>query len=121
MGRSRASTTPGFHHSGFHHPGFHHPGFDADGWEIYRVVCDHLASFGHKVEYGSGRHACGRSLFVYVGDPSSGLQIKLCSGMAHIHDEARHVPPLWELSDRNSAAKGWGPGPPEGLLAMRTR
>lgn len=97
-------------------PGAHHLGFEVHGWESYRVVCDHLAALGHKVEYGPGRHGPGRNLFVYVRDPSSGLRIELYSDMAHIHDEARYVPPRWQLSDRSNTVNRWGPGPPESFL-----
>ena len=97
-------------------PGAHHIGFEVHGWETYRVLCDHLAALGHKVEYGPGRHGPGRNLFVYVRDPSSGLRLELYSDMAHVHDEARYVPRRWELSDRGNTVNRWGPGPPESFL-----
>ena len=97
-------------------PGAHHLGFEVHGWETYRILCDHLAALGHKVEYGPGRHGPGGNLFVYVRDPSSGLRLELYSDMAHIFDEARYVPPRWELSDRGNTVNRWGPGPPESFL-----
>lgn len=102
--------------SGGPQPGVHHVGFEIHGWESYRVVCDHLADLGYRVEYGPGRHGPGHNLFVYLRDPSSGLRLELYSDMAHIDDEARYVAPHWELSDRSNTVNRWGPAPPESFL-----
>jgi len=95
----------------------HHIGFEVNGWESYRIICDHLAWLGHQVEYGPGRHGPGRNLFVYVRDPASGLRIELYSDMAHIYDEVGYVPHRWELSERERTVNRWGPSPPESFLA----
>lgn len=97
-------------------PGVHHIGFEVSGWESYRVICDHLADLGYKVEYGPGRHGPGRNIFVYLRDPSSGLRFELYSDMAHIQDEATYVPPRWELGDRSNTVNRWGPAPPQSFL-----
>lgn len=97
-------------------PDAHHLAFEVAGWESYRVICDHLAGLGHKVEYGPGRHGPGHNLFVYLRDPSSGLRLELYSDMAHIYDEAAYTPPRWEMSDRSNTVNRWGPGPPESFL-----
>jgi catechol 2,3-dioxygenase-like lactoylglutathione lyase family enzyme len=98
-------------------PDAHHLAFEVAGWDSYRVICDHLAALGHKVEYGPGRHGPGHNLFVYLLDPSSGLRLELYSDMAHIHDEASYTPPRWEMSDRSNTVNRWGPAPPESFLA----
>jgi catechol 2,3-dioxygenase-like lactoylglutathione lyase family enzyme len=97
-------------------PDAHHLAFEVAGWDSYRVLCDHLAALGHKVEYGPGRHGPGNNLFVYLRDPSSGLRLELYSDMAHIHDEASYTPPRWEMSDRGNTVNRWGPAPPESFL-----
>lgn len=97
-------------------PSAHHVGFEVAGWESYRVICDHLAGLGHRVEYGPGRHGPGRNLFVYLRDPSSGLRLELYSDMAHIHDEKAYEPVRWELRDRPRTVNRWGPAPPESYL-----
>lgn len=97
-------------------PGAHHLGFEVNGWESYRVVCDHLVELGLTVEYGPGRHGPGRNIFVYVRDPSSGLRVELYSDMAHIQDEASYVPPRWEVGQRGTTVNRWGPGPPQSFL-----
>ena len=99
------------------HPDVHHLGFEVAGWDSYRMICDHLAELGHKVEYGPGRHGPGHNFFVYLRDPSSGLRLELYSDMAHIHDEASYTPPRWEMSDRGNTVNRWGPAPPESFLA----
>jgi catechol 2,3-dioxygenase-like lactoylglutathione lyase family enzyme len=101
---------------GADHPDSHHLAFEVAGWESYRIICDHLAELGHKVEYGPGRHGPGHNLFVYLRDPSSGLRLELYSDMAHIHDEATYTPPRWEMSDRSNTVNRWGPAPPESFL-----
>ncbi|MFI7616602.1 VOC family protein [Nonomuraea terrae] len=98
-------------------PDVHHLAFEVAGWDSYRMICDHLADLGYKVEYGPGRHGPGHNLFVYVRDPSSGLRLELYSDMAHIHDEASYTPPRWEMSDRGNTVNRWGPAPPESFLA----
>ena len=97
-------------------PSVHHVGFEVAGWESYRVICDHLAGLGHRVEYGPGRHGPGRNLFVYLRDPSSGLRLELYSDMAHIHDEEAYEPVRWELRDRPRTVNQWGPAPPDSFL-----
>jgi catechol 2,3-dioxygenase-like lactoylglutathione lyase family enzyme len=97
-------------------PDAHHLAFEVAGWDSYRIICDHLADLGHKVEYGPGRHGPGHNLFVYLRDPSSGLRLELYSDMAHIHDEASYTPPRWEMSDRSNTVNRWGPAPPESFL-----
>jgi catechol 2,3-dioxygenase-like lactoylglutathione lyase family enzyme len=97
-------------------PDAHHLAFEVAGWDSYRLICDHLASLGYKVEYGPGRHGPGHNLFVYLRDPSSGLRLELYSDMAHIHDEDSYTPPRWEMSDRGNTVNRWGPAPPESFL-----
>lgn len=96
--------------------GAHHIAFEVNGWESYRVILDHLADLGLKVEYGPGRHAPGRNLFVYLRDPSSGLRLELFADMAHIQDEESYVPKVWSPSDRPNTVNRWGPAPPESFL-----
>jgi catechol 2,3-dioxygenase-like lactoylglutathione lyase family enzyme len=94
----------------------HHLGFEVAGWHAYQPLMDQLDSQGYKVEYGPGRHRPGRSLFVNVCDPSSGLRFELFADMAHINDAA--TPPIgWEPSDRlTKTLNTWGPTPPDSFL-----
>lgn len=94
----------------------HHIGFEIPGWETYRVLCDHIAALGHKVEYGPGRHGPGNNLFIYVRDPSSGLRLELYSEMAHIDDDEAYVPKVWQAHERVTTVNRWGPQPPESFL-----
>ncbi|MEU7766716.1 VOC family protein [Nocardia sp. NPDC049190] len=95
----------------------HHLGLDIGGWHAYQPILDHLDSRGFKIEYGPGRHRPGRSLFVYVRDPSSGLRIELFADMVHITDSS--APPIaWEPGDRmTKTLNTWGPLPPDSFLA----
>lgn len=108
------------HHSVALRPGaqatVHHLGFEVPGWHAYQPILDHLGSRGFKVEYGPGRHRPGRSLFVYVRDPSSGLRIELYADMVHINDPS--TPAIgWEPGDRlTKTLNTWGPTPPESFL-----
>lgn len=96
----------------------HHLGCELPGWQCYQPILDRLAGHGWKVEYGPGRHGPGRNLFTYVVDPSSGLRVELFADMAHIADEANHVPVRWEAGDRmTKTINTWGPTPPESFLA----
>lgn len=97
-------------------PTAHHIAFEVPGWDSYRVLGDHLAALGHRIEYGPGRHGPGRNMFVYVRDPSSGMRLELFSDMAHIADEDRYVAPTWEVADRPMTVNTWGPAPPESFL-----
>ena len=90
--------------------------FTSQGWDVYREVCDHLASTGHVIEYGPGRHGQGNNIFVYVRDPSSGLRFELFTDMEHIHDETHYEAPHWELSDRPRTMNRWGPAPADSFL-----
>lgn len=98
-------------------PTAHHIAFEVPGWDSYRVICDHLASLGHTIEYGPGRHGPGRNMFVYVREPSSGLRLELFSDMAHIPDEDGYEPPRWNVEDRPRTVNQWGPAPPQSFLA----
>lgn len=95
----------------------HHFGMEVSGWHSYQPILDHLATHGYKVEYGPGRHTPGRSLFVYVCDPASGLRIELFADMVHITDP--DAPPAgWQPGDRlTTTLNAWGPTPPESFLA----
>jgi catechol 2,3-dioxygenase-like lactoylglutathione lyase family enzyme len=95
----------------------HHIGMEVSGWHAYQPILDHLDSAGYKIEYGPGRHRPGRSLFVYVCDPSSGLRIELFADMVHINDP--DAPAIgWEPGDRlTTTLNTWGPTPPESFLA----
>jgi catechol 2,3-dioxygenase-like lactoylglutathione lyase family enzyme len=95
----------------------HHLGFEVAGWHVYQPMMDHLEGRGYRVEYGPGRHRPGRSLFVYVCDPSSGLRAELFADMVHINDP--DTPPIgWEPGDRlTKTLNTWGPTPPESFLA----
>ncbi|MGY1812291.1 VOC family protein [Blastococcus sp. SYSU D00820] len=95
----------------------HHLGFEVAGWHAYQPMMDHLDAHGLKIEYGPGRHRPGRSLFVYVCDPSSGLRIELFADMVHIVDP--HQPPIgWQPEDRlKTTLNTWGPTPPASFLA----
>lgn len=95
----------------------HHIGMEIAGWHAYQPLLDHLDSAGYKIEYGPGRHRPGRSLFVYVRDPSSGLRVELFADMAHIDDP--DAPPIgWQPGDRlTTTLNTWGPTPPESFLA----
>lgn len=95
----------------------HHLGFEVAGWHAYQPLMDHLDSRGFKVEYGPGRHRPGRSLFVYVCDPASGLRLELYADMVHINDP-RTPATGWEPGDRlTTTLNAWGPAPPESFLA----
>ncbi len=94
----------------------HHVAFEVGGWDYYRPFCDRLASLGHVVEYGPGRHSPGNNLFVYLTDPSSGLRLELFADMAHIDDDAAYEPRRWESGDRARTMNRWGPGPPQSFL-----
>ncbi|MFI6350211.1 VOC family protein [Streptomyces sp. NPDC050560] len=94
----------------------HHLGFEVPGWQAYQPLLDHLDSEGYKIEYGPGRHRPGRSLFVYVCDPSSGMRLELFADMAHINDPDA-VPIGWEAGDRmTKTLNTWGPTPPQSFL-----
>jgi catechol 2,3-dioxygenase-like lactoylglutathione lyase family enzyme len=96
----------------------HHLGCEVPGWQSYQPILDRLAAQGWKVEYGPGRHVPGRNLFTYVVDPASGLRVELFADMAHIADEAGHVPIRWQAGDRmTTTINTWGPTPPESFLA----
>lgn len=109
------------HHSVALRPGdhgtVHHLGFEVAGWHAYQPIMDHLDYNGLKIEYGPGRHRPGRSLFVYVCDPSSGLRIELFADMVHIVDP--HQEPIgWQPEDRlTTTLNTWGPTPPASFLA----
>lgn len=95
----------------------HHLGMEVAGWHAYQPILDHLDARGYKIEYGPGRHRPGRSLFVYVRDPSSGLRIELFADMVHITDPDAE-PIGWEPGDRmTKTLNSWGPLPPESFLA----
>lgn len=94
--------------------GVHHVALEVQGWESYRVVCDHLASLGHGVEYGPGRHGPGHNLFVYLRDPSSGLRVELFADMAQVDED--HEPLTWRVEDRMRTVNTWGPAPPTSFL-----
>lgn len=97
--------------------GVHHIGMEVAGWHAYQPLLDHLDSRGYKIEYGPGRHRPGRSLFVYLRDPSSGMRIELFADMVHIPDPTQ--PAIgWEAGDRmTKTLNTWGPLPPESFLA----
>lgn len=99
------------------HGTVHHLGFEVAGWHAYQPIMDHLDSAGLKIEYGPGRHRPGRSLFVYVCDPSSGLRIELFADMVHIVDP--NQPAIgWQPEDRlTTTLNTWGPTPPPSFLA----
>lgn len=99
------------------HGTVHHIGMEVAGWHAYQPLLDNLDSTGYKIEYGPGRHRPGRSLFVYVCDPSSGMRIELFADMVHIPDHT--MPPIsWEPGDRmTKTLNTWGPLPPESFLA----
>lgn len=99
------------------HGTVHHLGFEVAGWHAYQPIMDHLDNNGFKIEYGPGRHRPGRSLFVYVCDPSSGLRIELFADMVHIVDPQQ--PPIgWRPEDRlKTTLNTWGPTPPQSFLA----
>jgi catechol 2,3-dioxygenase-like lactoylglutathione lyase family enzyme len=98
------------------HGTVHHIGMEVSGWHHYQPLLDHLDGQGYKIEYGPGRHRPGRSLFVYVCDPSSGMRIELFADMVHIPDPTQ--PPIgWEPGDRmTKTLNTWGPLPPESFL-----
>lgn len=96
--------------------GVHHVAFEVPGWEFYRVLCDHLAELGHRVEYGPGRHGPGHNLFTYVQDPHSGLRLELFADMAHIDDDESYQPIVWDTLDRVRTVNVWGPAPPQSFL-----
>lgn len=100
--------------SGAEEVGLHHVAFEIGGWSTYKDLCDHLASQGHTVEYGPGRHGPGNNLFVYVVDPSSGLRLELYADMAHVDED--HQPLAWESVDRVRTVNQWGPQPPQSFL-----
>lgn len=95
----------------------HHLGMEVAGWHAYQPILDHLDSRGYKIEFGPGRHRPGRSLFVYVCDPTSGLRVELFADMVHI--PASDAEPIaWEPGDRmTKTLNTWGPLPPETFLA----
>ena len=93
----------------------HHLAFEVEGWQSFLTICDHLASLGHQVEYGPGRHAPGHSLFVYLREPSSGLRLELCADMAVI-DDVESFETIRRGIDRMKSVNVWGPAPPESFL-----
>ncbi|GAA4738238.1 hypothetical protein GCM10023350_22970 [Nocardioides endophyticus] len=95
----------------------HHLGMEVAGWHAYQPILDHLDSQGYKIEFGPGRHRPGRSLFVYVCDPTSGLRVELFADMVHLPDPT--APAIgWEPGDRmTKTLNTWGPLPPESFLA----
>ncbi|MDI9897425.1 VOC family protein [Rhodococcus sp. IEGM 1381] len=94
----------------------HHLGLEVGGWHAYQPVLDHLDNAGFKIEYGPGRHRPGRSLFVYVCDPSSGLRIELFSDMVHILDDESEAIG-WQPGDRmTKTLNTWGPLPPPSFM-----
>lgn len=98
------------------HGSVHHLGFEVAGWHAYQPMMDHLDAQGYKIEYGPGRHRPGRSLFVYVCDPSSGLRIELFADMVHILDPNQE-PVGWQPEDRlKTTLNTWGPTPPPSFL-----
>jgi catechol 2,3-dioxygenase-like lactoylglutathione lyase family enzyme len=98
--------------------GLHHLGFEIAGWHQYQPILDRLASLGHRVEYGPGRHTPGNNIFTYLLEPSSGLRLELFADMAQIPDASAHTPKRWEIEDRFSQTLNrWGPLPPESFLA----
>jgi catechol 2,3-dioxygenase-like lactoylglutathione lyase family enzyme len=94
----------------------HHVAFEVQGWDSFRVICDHLTERGYGIEYGPGRHRPGHQLFVYVRDPSSGLRLELFTDMAHIDDEETYKPIRREI-DRVQSVNMWGPAPPETFMS----
>jgi catechol 2,3-dioxygenase-like lactoylglutathione lyase family enzyme len=90
----------------------HHVAFELQGWEMYRILSDHLAAEGFRIEYGPGRHAPARSLFMYVCDPASGLRFELFAEMARIADERSYTPPKWKVGERPRTLNMWGGAPP---------
>lgn len=108
------------HHNVALRPGtarsIHHLGFEIAGWHVYQPFLDHLDAEGFKIEYGPGRHRPGRSLFVYIRDPSSGLRVELFADMVHI-DDPEAAPIGWEPGDRmTKTLNTWGPAPPPSFL-----
>ena len=94
----------------------HHLGMEVAGWHSYQPILDHLDDRGYKIEYGPGRHRPGRSLFVYVRDPSSGLRLELFADMVHLVDPEAE-PIGWEPGDRmTKTLNTWGPLPPQSFL-----
>ncbi|MFN8164230.1 MAG: VOC family protein [Solirubrobacterales bacterium] len=96
----------------------HHLGFEVAGWHVYEPILDRLSSFGHRVEYGPGRHTPGNNIFTYLLEPSSGLRLELFADMGQITADSDHEPKRWEAGDRMSQTLNrWGPLPPESFLA----
>jgi catechol 2,3-dioxygenase-like lactoylglutathione lyase family enzyme len=93
----------------------HHVAFEVQGWDSLRVICDHLATRGHQIEYGPGRHAPGHQLFLYLREPSSGLRLEMFTDMAHIDDEETFQP-IRRGIDRMRSVNVWGPAPPPSFL-----
>jgi catechol 2,3-dioxygenase-like lactoylglutathione lyase family enzyme len=89
-----------------------HFAFEVPGWDYYRVLLDHLADRGHTIEYGPGRHAPGRNLFVYLRDPHSPLRLELYCDMATIDNDAAYQVKVWRGEERSRTVNRWGPPPP---------
>lgn len=76
---------------------------------------DHLASRGHRLLWGPGRHGPGNNLFVYFADPERNV-IEFTAEVEQLwHDENREQP--WDPSTSPEWANQWGPGPSPEFLA----
>jgi catechol 2,3-dioxygenase-like lactoylglutathione lyase family enzyme len=74
-------------------------------------ACDRLASLGHAVEYGPGRHLVGGNLFVYFRD-RYGVRFELFCELRRIEEDG-FVPTVYREEDRVRSVNVWGPQPPE--------
>jgi catechol-2,3-dioxygenase len=105
--------------------GLHHIAYEARDITHLKMLLDHLASRGHRLEWGPGRHGAGHNIFTYHRDPDGNL-VELFTELDLIfdettphfeprpwHEEFPQGPRVWEPSE--VAANSWGPINPEML------
>jgi catechol 2,3-dioxygenase-like lactoylglutathione lyase family enzyme len=92
-------------------PKAHHVGIELPDRNAIIGACDHVASLGHAVQYGPGRHLVGGNIFVYFLD-RYGIRFELFCELERIQSRDRE-PLIREGVDRSRSVNVWGPQPSE--------
>lgn len=92
-------------------PRVHHIAIELPDRVALIDACDRLASLGHTVEYGPGRHLAGGNLFLYFRD-RYGVRYELFCELRRIEEDG-YVPTVYREEDRVRSVNVWGPQPPE--------
>jgi len=92
--------------------GLHHIAFELGDWNDVKLMCDHFASEGFRLEAGPGRHGPGNNIFTYAVDPF-GIRWEFFCEMNRIYDEENYVPKIWRGERSSTSTNIWGVVPPD--------